>query len=833
MVSVVSAIPDEPYIIIQADSVNESAFNINDVEIDKFTDNQWILYTNESDINVGRAKLYSTLFYGTDGTNPAVVNISNPTNLYNSQSEDVDRNGYYAKLKSSASEDGRLYLNFTDTTSNTVDYWVTLTHSGATNSYLYNENSLLHQSIFSNINTDTSSLRKTNPINLNLRTFADAGESSSAKLFLLSKQDIDFDNVSTTGSPTFEHINFYEDYSIPAFEETNYINLSTGSLFLNNVTYTVSEDIVLVQSNVTNDYEELLFQLPDGNVSFNATTNSDIIPVTLNFYNNSLPVDNVTISMNYNGIKIDLTTLTYNTTIPMIDNIYVADVTYNGVDRVVYLTGQNQNINLDTDEFGFVLTEDYDTHTVYGATENYEFNVTFDETVFNSSSNSMIINLGGTNYTPTNFGYSDYSRGVYTYTIPTTANTLNHKWYFNIDLFNGTTLTTNTSNKTQYVYNTSIDNCSTFSYPIINFSIYDQVNYTYLSADISYNLQVDDGYNEFNVTGGVDNQQNFSLCSGVPPTNLTYNWDLTGNILLSKTDYTGNTYEISNPIVASNNPITQKDLFMINVNESTSVSMTWLGDDYQLINGVLEIYKCNTNGTETLVQSLNIIEGNVVANLVLFTTLYKYKVIIDGVTYSESSYNTCHVENTNEVTYYVTVSEVDLEPVLGILFASCSITNSSNDVTMQWQIDDDLTNDFEACILGLRTGLNGQSLIYENCTTSNTGTLVVQVPDNDNVYTVKGKISNNDNTAYCNQVITFGEQSSNALRFGNEGLFAVIFIILAFALYYAGDSNTSLIASAIAVLLTWIFGILSLGWLEASALVLVLVIVVIVGRTKK
>jgi len=178
----------------------------------------------------------------------------------------------------------------------------------------------------------------------------------------------------------------------------------------------------------------------------------------------------------------------------------------------------------------------------------------------------------------------------------------------------------------------------------------------------------------------------------------------------------------------SNDPSYNYSYYLIKVANSTTITYNWQNTEYASLNGIMQIYRCNDDGSKTLIESTNVANGKATANLQLFTTAYSYSFTSDGVTYTEPSYYDCHVESTELQRYTVDITQIDVLPVVGLYLMDCHIYNvSSSIVTMEWMGMMKMTTNIEACIIGYREDIYGRVQVYESCVNQTSGSLTRNV----------------------------------------------------------------------------------------------------------
>jgi len=521
----------------------------------------------------------------------------------------------------------------------------------------------------------------------------------------------------------------------------------------------------------------------------------------------------------------------------------VNDYSFNSIGK---LNVANKTVLYYFDNSTATLTESYTPQVISGFETDYELNVTYNPLAYHSSGfpilgyNLSNIQIDNINYTPTTvsnnngslvFNYSN------TFTVLSETN-ITHKWFVNLrikDCFGDCVEEFNTSNANQTIYTLRFGECnSTHPYNVSTFYYRDELDNNLITTDMGYNLHFYDGTYVYDTTGSFTNNTNDTICVNINPLDFEYNFNLYGDITLSKDNYITRIIAIdgSVPYLVSNiYPGVSINLYMITISNSTSINYNWLTTNYQLVDGTMLIYSCNINGTKNLIESTPITSGNAVANLKLLTQSYSYNVIVDEVLYTDESYSTCHIENTNELTYYVDTNPVDLSPLIGFNGILCSMTKVNDSTAkMTWESNDYSTSSIQGCILGYRSDITGNVLVYSNCTNSSSYTMTRSVEDNGFPYTVRGLITQDGYSAYCSPDLSFYKDNTVAGILGSVGLIMALIIIMGLVLFYAGDGEGMLIGGIIGVVVVFIMGVTVLDWLMASSLIGFLLIIMIIGR---
>lgn len=373
-------------------------------------------------------------------------------------------------------------------------------------------------------------------------------------------------------------------------------------------------------------------------------------------------------------------------------------------------------------------------------------------------------------------------------------------------------------------------------YPILNISFFDETNNNNITVTNGYNLFFSDGSGTFNQTGNFTGFSNNLFCTDVDPSLSIFNLNLFGTFTISKPAYTTRVITIpeSEGIIVSNKPYTNLSLFLIPVSNSSTVTFTWQTTEFEPINGVMRIEKCNDDGTKSLIDSTLIGNGEATANLQLLTTPYSYSVIIGDEIFTEAQYNVCHVENTDSRRYFVDVSRVQVLPVIGLTLVSCGVEKvADNIVKMEWSTNPNDESIIEGCIVGKRSGISGLIEIYRNCTEGVTGSFTRSIPNNTFDYYVVGEVTQNDLTAPCQDQVIFQQTKPTSDLLGATGVFVIALIIMVLILRYADTPIGQLFGAGIGLLGTFIFGVSALSW-EATLTLLFFIIGIgiIIRKTK-
>ena len=256
-----------PFVVIEATSLTETDFNINNCKCFKIATGKWIVYCTSGSVEVQRAQIYKTLFYGTDGSNARAKTtyITGITALKTSVSRDVGKRASYLSVSVGAgTAPTYCTATFSDTTNNTsCSSWSYLTQyggsaGGAENRWEVPSGSILNTLSGSPSTTKTSDETGTdlhatdeinNPATARVMVNTGVGASATSLAFILH-----YGSASYSGGTS---INFFTTHNVPAMTATtetlsDYTNLVVHTIPANTFKSTIKN---LFAATLIADYE--------------------------------------------------------------------------------------------------------------------------------------------------------------------------------------------------------------------------------------------------------------------------------------------------------------------------------------------------------------------------------------------------------------------------------------------------------------------------------------------------------------------------------------------------------------------------------------------------
>ena len=377
-------------------------------------------------------------------------------------------------------------------------------------------------------------------------------------------------------------------------------------------------------------------------------------------------------------------------------------------------------------------------------------------------------------------------------------------------------------------YEYGLDNCSDFTYPVINLTYKNAIDKNVISVDNAYDLNVIDPFTQ-TLQNTFNGDEKNSFCS---PVNYTsFNHSLTGAFTLSKTGYGTQIYEYTaaNLLIGSY-PTSLYDLYLAELANTSTIVFTWRTNAFENVDGLMQIYECLGDGTKNLIGVSSIINGEANANLELLTVPYSYEVVFDGVTYTDDeSFTKCHIETQTTRLYILKVGE-SIAPITGIYSIPCNITRTGNfSFLMQWGLNPQSDSQIQGCVNAYRQTVRGDTEVYEEC--SNGTGISATVADSGFTYIVTGRLFQNGYSIGCQNQLTFETSADQVNTFGITGILSIFFLIAGMILLFVNEAPKWYpVMGVVGMVLAWMLGILAFGWVGISSLVFFVVIIILIGR---
>lgn len=271
------------YIFIEATSLS-APWNANNCRSLQITSGKWLIYCTTGTDEVHRAQIHKSLWYGTDGTDPLILDFSSVTAVKVSDAADVGFRGYLADLKDpGGSNSGNVVGTFANTTTNTVSSWSNIFGTPSNKFWDVPAGTTLNTS-GDELGTDLSADEKTNPADCKLivNWSGGGGTVGTVEAIIFCKGAITF---VFSGSGTNSEVDYFTDNSIPDTTLSGSLSTEgadgTGTLiFKDTASATVTNAIPSINSTIDATSSEQISISADGGGSFTNVNNGEIARAT-------------------------------------------------------------------------------------------------------------------------------------------------------------------------------------------------------------------------------------------------------------------------------------------------------------------------------------------------------------------------------------------------------------------------------------------------------------------------------------------------------------------------------------------------------------------------
>ena len=300
--------------------------------------------------------------------------------------------------------------------------------------------------------------------------------------------------------------------------------------------------------------------------------------------------NNLTYNIWQNGTLINSTTVlltgvTFNKT-QFIDNFTFADYEWNAEACYTNVTGSycisKETNNTFSVSLFTLIEENYVNETVSGTLENFSISVDILE---GYSLENVEFMYNGTSNSPSIIAEGDNRFLLVTdFQIPVLVADENATFYWELSFAGGYVL--NSTTRTQLIRAVLLDNCSAFTYKLLNISLFDEKTKNSLSGsiEISYSLLNKPAYQEVNTYSfSVSGVSNVNVCSGInlSAENLAYS----AEIRYGAPDHVSELYNIQRGDLGETFSIL--NLFSLNESQSTEFLVKYQDNSLTTVEGAV------------------------------------------------------------------------------------------------------------------------------------------------------------------------------------------------------------------------------------------------------
>jgi hypothetical protein len=238
------AFDETAYVIIQATSVNESAFNINNCKCFKFDTDKWVVFCTTGTNEVKRAQIYRTLFVGSLASNayiptsPITASVTGLVDIYTSISRDVDKRVYFMGLQlvgigGDTQREAHYTATFANTTDNlSISPWSAAFRNGGNNVYfqfpvsttIRTDNS---GSGWNDYGTNRTADEKNNQTNIRVGIVTQFSNTHYSSVFFLTKGTVSFSLANPGGATASTHNVDFVSAGVPVFKNASTLTVNS------------------------------------------------------------------------------------------------------------------------------------------------------------------------------------------------------------------------------------------------------------------------------------------------------------------------------------------------------------------------------------------------------------------------------------------------------------------------------------------------------------------------------------------------------------------------------------------------------------------------------
>jgi len=392
-------------------------------------------------------------------------------------------------------------------------------------------------------------------------------------------------------------------------------------------------------------------------------------------------------------------------------------------------------------EESFVYSENNQTYnniTFEGSTEDFTLNIT---TTTENPLSSSIFYYNNTEYTTTAITYGDDILLNSSVVVPSVnANTTaNFSW--GLTFLDGSSY--NTTEIIQNITNWDIDDCSTEGTAILNLSLKDEANNTFINSTLGTTIEIDLELSNkgilwtYNKTWSNENNVSVCISDGVLDDN---NYTIDFSINYHATDYVWEFYHLRNGILANNteyfNSITNKTIVLRDLLLTDSTSFLVLYKDETSLpvrNAIIHVYRkyIGEGVFKEIENGLTNNDGETIVHLVEEDVIYRFVVTLDGTIVFTSGEYRVYCVTGEECRINLDASEDVSDFPSDWVFPSgtYSLTSNQTSRNVLLRFNTNSTATMNLTIYDYSNNASQMSTIVgSNSTTSTLGTVTINVP---------------------------------------------------------------------------------------------------------
>lgn len=347
-----------------------------------------------------------------------------------------------------------------------------------------------------------------------------------------------------------------------------------------------------------------------------------------------------------------------------------------------------------------------------------------------------------------------------------------------------------------------LDGDCSFGDMVLNITAQDEEDDSYLTFDIDYDFDIENGDGSFEENVSLEGRNNDSYQICIYPGNESYY--ITGISNYWDDGYSERYYYLENASVIS--PGTELSLYLLNESDSTQVTMQVLDQAESPEDDVIiqvQKYKIGEGVYDLVAEGKTDFSGYAYINLEL-GEIYKFFLIRDGNILRE--YEPMQLQTTSLVFYISTVDIPEYFDYYDKVATSCIFSNTTLNLTCSYTDTSGLTMEMDFTVDRLDQA--GYTNVCSENSSSSSGSFVCSLADNRSYkYSMIGEYQ--EETYIWEQgFLSLGE---DVVNFGSVGILMAFILVSISGLISFYDIKASLIATAFSLIFSIMTGLILVG----------------------
>ena len=479
------------------------------------------------------------------------------------------------------------------------------------------------------------------------------------------------------------------------------------------------------------------------------------------------------------------------------------------------------------------ISQTYNSETTEGSLETFLASVNLGS---GYSINTLTINYNGILNSGQNFADGDNRTLTKTNLLISNVNAdTNVSFYWTLLLSDSTSINLTTNNQT--IYNLNLDNCSSNTKEIFNFTAVDEEAQTILpnaTIEIAVNI-----YSEDKTTLILNHS---AIYEKVNPLRICLNRNLTNdsNYLIDvvvRYENEGHAIEYYNIVNASltNSSTSQKiTLYDLNATDSTDFQLTFTGSDFLPTENAL-IYVDRQYISENTFKTVELpktdYNGQAVLHLVRNDVIYNIRIIKNGIVLGnfenlvafcdDFTIGDCNIE----LNAFDSVENIfNFDSNLGIIYTSPEYNATANTITFEFVTSDGTTKTVRLEVS--KKDIFGNRSLCNDSLISSGGTLTCNIDPNLDESVLKTKV-------YVDEILAVsGQVSLDSTNYGSAGYLIMFVMTISFILMFSGSKTGVLISMGLTLAGSLGLGLVSGDLIGVGASGLWLLLIIFIGIYK-